>query len=96
MKVIDLLNMISRGEDVPAKIKFGNDIFRYTGCSYYCDAMCTTFFNIYNFAVLNEKVEIIEENKKIKKLKMKYGITLADCVDKINEIIDKIDKMEEK
>lgn len=96
MKIIDLLNKIANGEDVPAKIKFRNNIFRYTGHSYYCDAMYTTFFNIYNFAVLNEKVEIIEENKKIKKLKIKYGITLADCVDKISEIIDKINKMEDK
>lgn len=63
MKVIDLLNKISNGEEVPAKIKFGNDIFRYTGCSYYCDAMYTTLFNIYNFSILNEKVEIIEENE---------------------------------
>lgn len=100
MKVIDLLNKIANGEEVPVKIKFRNDIFRYTGCSYYCDAMHTTFFNIYNFAVLNERVEIIEKNKKIEKLPDKNifcttgEMTLV--VRKLNELIDKIDKMEVK
>lgn len=109
MKVIELLNKIANGEEVPKKIKFRNDIFRYTGCSYYCDEMHTTFFNIYNFAVLNEKVEIIEEeeDKKIKKVSECFTSTdnkeiqfLIDNINqlgnKINEIIDKINEMEDK
>lgn len=130
MKVIDLLNKIANGEDVPAKIKFRNNIFRYTGCSYYCDAMCTTLFNIYNFSILNEKVEIIkdkemchkcgkypceynqtycefclgisEEDKKIEKIGVNHLQTIKKWKrakvlgNKINEIIDKINKLEDK
>lgn len=116
IRVIDLLNKIANGEEVPEKIKFRNDIFRYTGHSYYCDAMYTTFFNIYNFAVLNEKVEIIEEDKKIEPLECYVNAILTGCISKyyeedfeksvkhnidvlgtkINEIIKKINKMENK
>ena len=115
MKVIDLLNKIANGEEVPEKIKFRNNIFRYTGCSYYCDEMHTTFFNIYNFSVLNEKVEIMEENKKLKHIGKSYNIRkfddnfnvnaydseemikfIQDIYDKVEDIIDKINKLEDK
>lgn len=63
MKIIDLLNNIANGKKVPAKIKFKNNIFRYSGCNYYCDEMMTTLFNIYSLSILNENVEIIEDKK---------------------------------
>lgn len=115
MKIIDLLTKIANGKEVPAKIKFRNDIFRYTGCSYYCDAMCTTLFNIYNFSILNEKVEIIEENKKIEHIGKSYNLRkfddkfnvnnydfeemikfIQDIYNKVEDIVDKINGMEDK
>lgn len=101
MKVIDLLNKIANGKKVPVKIKFRNDIFRYTGCSYYCDEMHTTLFNIYSFSILNEEVEVIE-NEKIEKIKqidfegMYLDGQVYELKKLIDKIIDKINKMEDK
>ena len=69
MKVIDLLNKIANGEEVPEKFKFADQIFTVQG-SYIededgdsiFDSMCTDFSNI------NEEIEIIEEDKKIENL----------------------------
>ena len=69
MKVIELLNKIANGEDVPEKFRFAEQIFEKQG-SYIededgdsiFDSMCTDFSNI------NEEIEIIEEDKKIRKI----------------------------
>lgn len=71
MKVIDLLNKIANGEEVPEKIKVGNIIWSF-------DKKEKTYFmnntNIQLFYVeeitkkLNDEVEVIEEDKKIEKL----------------------------
>lgn len=104
MKVIDLLNKIANGEEVPEKFRFAGQTFEKQG-SYIEDAdgdsifdsMCTDFSNI------NEEVEVIEEDKKIEKITMRAGlvgsienklenldINVMAVEDKINEIIDKI------
>lgn len=70
MKVIDLLNKIANGEEVPEKFRFAGQIFEKQG-SYIededgdsiFDSMCIDFSNI------NEEVEIIEEDKKIENIK---------------------------
>ena len=72
MKIIDLLNKIANGEEVPKKIKFmGNefiwrqDLARYVlvGCEdgIIAGHTLTDMRNI--FACLHDKVEIIEEKK---------------------------------
>lgn len=98
IKVIDLLNMISKGEEVPKKIKFGYQEYEYNDLAktYYCGM--NTLLDNYKFIILNDEVEIIEdtleEEKKIpKKLnKDRYlGTDLSvedDMFDKINEILD--------
>lgn len=100
MKIIDLLNNIANGKKVPTKIKFRNNIFRYSGCNYYCDEMKTTLFNIYSLSILNEKVEIIEENNKIEKFteyELKHSMVNEYILGiKINELIDKINESEDK
>ena len=68
IKVIDLLNMISKGEKAPKKIKINNFIYEYRGCMY-----CTEkanyqdiedyLFGKWNFNILNEEVEILDEPK---------------------------------
>lgn len=73
MKVIDLLNKIANDEEVPKKIKIKNVIYEYRGYMY-----CTEkanyqdienyLFGKWNFNILNDEVEIIEEPKKIEKL----------------------------
>ena len=93
MKVIDLLNKIANGEDVPKKIKAGNIIWSF-------DKKEKTYFmnntNIQLFYVeeitkkLNDEVEILEEEQKIPEKLKKANMThnQAKLANKINEIID--------
>ena len=117
MKVIDLLNKIANGEEVPKKIMYGNIIWKYdlTKRDYRSQYNAELFFydeldNRWIINHLNTEVEIIEEDKKIEKiiptslkgidnLDEKIEIAHIDtisAIDKINEIIDKINRMEEK
>ena len=114
MKVIDLLTKIANGEEVPKKIRFNNiEWNRVYGEKNVCyideydsDFFLCFFRNNLDFT-LNDEVEIIEEDKKIEKIKQlcEYPNTdTYECwntreeilVKKINEIIDKINKMEDK
>lgn len=108
LKVIDLLNMISRGEEVPKKIIFFNEMFIFNedNCNFlykYQKGKCQLFA----CCSLNDEVEIIEENKEEKKIPEKItmctsGIMGFDGVenittelkDKINEIIDYLESKE--
>ena len=69
MKVIDLFNMISNGEEVPKKIQVYNDIFVLDDGNklYKNEKTGTNLLRIYNGNILNYEVKIIEEDKKIKK-----------------------------
>ena len=74
MKVIDLLNKIANGEDVPEKIKFEGDILKYdrgiqdykgisrTGSGSFFNYL---FVNISTSLFINDTVEIIEEQQDI-------------------------------
>ena len=112
MKIIDLLNKIANGEEVPEKIKINNVIYEYRSYMY-----CTEkanyqdiedyLFGKWNFNILNEEVEIIEEEKKIPK-KLDYIHPNISCSyneselllrieankDKINSIIDYLESKE--
>ena len=73
IKIIDLLNKIANNEEVPEKIKINNVIYEYRGYMY-----CTEkanyqdiedyLFGKWNFNILNNYAEIIEEPKKIEKI----------------------------
>ena len=106
MKIIDLLNKIANGEDVPKKIRISfcdegtPEIYNFTynkNIRQYEDNDGYTLSDALNITlILNEEVEIIEEDKKIEKLDIdlyftESGIRIAK---KINEIIDYI--MEDK
>ena len=106
MKIIDLLNRIAKGEEVPKKIKINNIVYEYRGYMY-----CTEkanyqdiedyLFGKWNFNILNDEVEIIEEvedkeyedieelNLDTDELLKKVVITAQDYVieDKINALI---------
>ena len=78
MKVIDLLNKIANGEEVPKKIGYDNKIFEFDELE-----KQYTFHNLdysvnddlglsidgLKYMSLNDEVEIIEEDKKIEKIK---------------------------
>ena len=97
MKVIELLTKIANGEEIPEKFKFAGQIFEKQGSYIQDEDGDSIFASMFtDFSNINDEVEVIEEDKKIEKLEMKFGISVADCVDKINEIIDKINSMEVK
>lgn len=104
MKVIDLLNKIANGEEVPKKIKVGSDLWNYDDeIDYKAEDDRGYLFEVHtrlNEEDLNEEVEIIEEDKKIEKLvfnKDQDGDILVNgvsLIEKVNEIIDKLNKEE--
>ena len=60
--VIKLLNKISKNEIVPKQIKYQNTIYIFdeTDSTYY-DENDKTFFQTYNYKILNDTVEILQE-----------------------------------
>ena len=111
MKIIDLLNKIANGEEVPKKIKYDDDIYEYD----YDEKNYAHFFiDHYNYLfdedimqILDNKVEILEEEKKIpEKLgecayvdgEIAYSWSKSEAILKtrINDIIDYLDYLKSK
>ena len=88
MKVIDLLNKIAKGEEVPKKIKLEEFEYSFEENEY------RDFVNgLYLYDRLNNEVEIIEEEKDIEKITNAYYHENQDRINeifkiKINELID--------
>lgn len=107
MTVIQLLNKIANGEEVPKKIKYNNiDYFWCNQCKIY-ERFEDDSKDLYNdLDNLNDEVEIIEEDKKIEPLKTlrhscnfdRHEETLyeneVDLARKITELIDEVNRME--
>ena len=70
IKIIDLLNKIANGEEIPKKIKFENDIYIHIdNYCYHCEETNLILSDriFAEYSKLNDYVEIIEEPKKIEK-----------------------------
>ena len=72
IKVIDLLNKMANGEELPEEIKYDNTIWQYNKAKndYYQDIGSTKLYFfaelvVYNKDGLNDTVEIIEEQEEI-------------------------------
>ncbi len=66
IKIIDLLNKIANGEEVPKKIKWHNRIYiynKYNDCSYYEEYDTKCMWSGYCFLILNDEVEILDEEE---------------------------------
>ena len=125
MKVIDLLNKIANGEEVPKKIIQHCKVFEedkywiLSKGSHKCyekkyinnDEDSEFLFDYLTCDMLTDEVEIIEEDKKIEKLKLNYShikhvelpffkeeiLNYCDNLQyKINEIIDILNKGDDK
>ena len=109
MKVIDLLNKVANGEEVPEKIKLSTGrIFNLDeDNAYWCDDIdysSNWLSNEFTFGTksLNDEVEIIEEGKEIpEKINNAYYHETQDIQNeifknKINEIIDYLESKEGK
>lgn len=95
MKIIDLLNKIANGEEVPKKISAFGEIFYLKDSDYFTNDGCDYLLGDYvTFYELNTEIEIIEEPKKIEKVNT-YVICDSDFNSKgefslkATEIIDK-------
>ena len=104
MTVIQLLNKIANGEDVPKKFTYKGYFWEYDKrnemwFTYFtrCGEMKNHRFDrlFYLNKCLNEEVEIIEEPKKIEKIEMcTGGIMSFDSVENITtELKDKINEL---
>lgn len=102
MKVIELLDKIANGEEVPDKIIYDNVLYKFYGCAYRDDEGNTLGQNTILDLILDKEVEIIEEDKKIENIDEEYferaGVNLRDKIlkEKINKIIDKLNEMGDK
>jgi hypothetical protein len=105
IKIIDLLNMISKGEEVPKKIKYNDKIFICDGFYYIYE---NKTFNEYNrleefisySSDLNDEVEIVEENKIPEKLDHLIGYDIQQFDDlkeyveiTTNDLFGKVNKV---
>lgn len=104
MKVIDLLNIIAGGKEVPRLIEINNIKYEFNLRSNDIDDLYwsvndeKSWNNIGKLLNLNDEVKIIEEDNKIEKLNLdtyaKIGTEVdRDLIIKINEIIDKVNKL---
>lgn len=113
MKVIDLLNKIANGEEVPKKIKYDTKNYYFRNYDYkeynikndYIDEQ-TSFIECIDFFKLNDNIEIIEEDKPIKEVKLPKKLLMHynDNVEeeimlnraRINMILDYLKAKEER
>lgn len=67
IKIIDLLNKIANGEEVPKKIKYYDNVFRKCdiGDDYFNDASYDWFFkDVFDASGVNLEIEILDEEDK--------------------------------
>ena len=104
MKIIDLLNKIANGEEVPSKIMYQDKIYYMVGNNdyenYEYDEEPTLMYAIGNTHNINDDIEIIEdiskEDKKIEKIDFDLLQSFEDDDDKyisIEAICKKIDEI---
>lgn len=112
MKVIDLLNKRANSEETPNKFKFAGQIFTKSGSYYTDEEGDDLFDSIFtDYSNLNDEIEIIEDIEKggrmIEKIRQFCEYPCSDkyecwsikediLVNKINEIIDRLNKLEKE
>ena len=107
IKIIDLLNKIAEGKELPEKFMYKGHLYyrqKTKGICYRCDELNEIFEECLVLEDLNDIVEIIEEPKKIEKLiePIKLGdihenlISINKVAKKVNELIDEINNLKEK
>ena len=104
MKVIELLNKIANGENIPNKILIEDNLYRYQGDDYLCeDTNEWLFSNGYKKDFLqdnlNKDIEMptdFEEDKKIEKLNYPHIEIESGADDEIRDYLFKLkDKLDE-
>ena len=105
MKVIDLLNKIANGEEVPKKIKWRDKIWTYNNKDQDyeindTDLLGYGFCNHKTLDFINDEVEILEEKKIPEKINIsnfpRRNNSLKKTAIRLNEIIDYLDYLKSK
>lgn len=103
IKIIELLNMIANGEDLPKRIKIQDYVFElskdYEHYYYNEDVEITHLIN-HNFSNLNDEVEILEDNtEEIEELEITEIVQnrlvkeIRENREKINELVRAVKKL---
>lgn len=107
MKIIDLLNKINKGEEIPEKVKYEDTIFEYDKDrkeyihkvdDWYSETLLFKITNEHTHFIrdlLKAEVEVIEENKEIEELDNMELINARPEVNakKINELVRAVNKL---
>ena len=84
IKVIDLLNIIADGKELPEKFMYKGHLYyrqKTKGICYRCDELNEIFEECLVLEDLNDTIEIIEEPKKIEKIKSNGDEFYSDYID---------------
>ena len=103
IKIIDLLNAIAEGKELPEKFMYKGHLYyrqKTKGICYRCDELNEIFEECLVLEDLNDTIEIIEEPKKIERLDIDFKkfddeIVYLEFESKINELIDEINNLKE-
>ena len=103
MKIIDLLNKIANGEEVPKKIKYNGTIYeKFDYNNKYYDVENNTreedilSEHLASESFYNDEVKVIEDNKKIEKISWKEKESLAGFIRNNNDKLDILARRTEK
>ena len=104
IRIIDLLNKIANDEEVPQKIKYEDEEYTYDDFNeiYEKENHENLFKTLtyYKGFCLNNEVKILDKEDKIEKLEKPNGYSaenyIEEMFDKINELIDELNKLKEK
>ena len=94
MKIIDLLNKIANGEELPEIISYMGQRFKLRDNAFYNEVDGGfELRDYYSSKDLNNEVEVIEEKKipeKIEEKEIEVSMAIGEqiCANKINEILD--------
>ena len=99
IKIIDLINRVESGKEIPKKIKYNQLEFKYDkGSGKYIrkNSSIITWFCIERFTndFLNKTVEILEDDTEEIEELPDYNYSIKDNREKINEIIRYIKRKE--
>ena len=100
MKIIDLLNKIANGEEVPNGVIYEGTIYRYIKDVDYKDENGNYLLSVEPIeeSFLNNEVEILDESipEEIKKIEKPNGYSaenyIEEIFDSVNELIDVVNK----
>ena len=111
IKIIDLLNAIADGKELPEKFMYKGHLYyrqKTKGICYRCDELNEIFEECLVLEYLNDTIEIIEETKKIEKIARCDSIKMTHYGElykpteneeilriKINELIDEINNLKD-